>query len=76
VAERTFHDFLYGDPKRVAAARVQARGLIAERKLKAMLFETVEWVATTWKGRFAFVGFIAVAEGIAFVLVATGVVPA
>jgi len=43
------HDYLYGDPKRVKAARVQAEGRIARRNLWHVLVEswavpTVEWL--------------------------------
>lgn len=45
-----FHEYLYGDPKRVREARVQAEGRIAARKLRDipvnMVRPTVEWLAT------------------------------
>lgn len=61
------------DPKAVAAARVQARGAIAARRLRAEAEAGLEWLVGTWPGRFAFVGFVAVCEGIAWLLVVLGV---
>jgi uncharacterized cysteine cluster protein YcgN (CxxCxxCC family) len=37
-----FHEHLYGDPKRVHAARVQAEGRIGARRIKQAMLDVVE----------------------------------
>lgn len=43
-----FHEFLYGDPRRVRDARVQAKGRIAARVLRdtyvGMVSPFIEWL--------------------------------
>lgn len=61
------------DPKAVADARVQAKGVIAARTLKAQALAGAEWIVGTWRGRFAALGFLIVCEAIGVTLVALGV---